>query len=29
LISGKSEAELFDAAKGMGIDVDATMGKGF
>jgi lysyl-tRNA synthetase class 2 len=27
-ISGKSEAELFDAAKGMGIDVDATMGKG-
>jgi lysyl-tRNA synthetase class 2 len=25
---GKSEAELFDAAKGMGIDVDATMGKG-
>jgi lysyl-tRNA synthetase class 2 len=24
-ISG--EAELFDAAKGMGIDVDATMGK--
>jgi hypothetical protein len=26
-ISGKSEAELFDAAKGMGIDVDATMGK--
>jgi lysyl-tRNA synthetase class 2 len=26
-ISGKSEAELFDAAK-MGIDVDATMGKG-
>jgi lysyl-tRNA synthetase class 2 len=24
-ISGKSEAELFDAAKG--IDVDATMGK--
>jgi lysyl-tRNA synthetase class 2 len=24
----KSEAELFDAAKGMGIDVDATMGKG-
>jgi lysyl-tRNA synthetase class 2 len=25
-ISGKSEAELFDAAKGMGID-DATMGK--
>ncbi|NDP26848.1 MAG: lysine--tRNA ligase [Flavobacterium sp.] len=27
-ISGKSEAEIFDAAKGMGIDVDATMGKG-
>ena len=27
-ISGKSEAELFDAAKGMGIEVDATMGKG-
>jgi lysyl-tRNA synthetase class 2 len=27
-ISGKSEAELFAAAKGMGIDVDATMGKG-
>jgi lysyl-tRNA synthetase, class II len=27
-ISGKSEAELFDAAKSMGIDVDATMGKG-
>jgi len=27
-ISGKSEAELFDAARGMGIDVDATMGKG-
>ncbi|TRX38938.1 lysine--tRNA ligase [Flavobacterium sp. ZT3R18] len=27
-ISGKSEAELFDAAKGMGIDVDKTMGKG-
>jgi lysyl-tRNA synthetase class 2 len=26
-ISGKSEAELFDA-RGMGIDVDATMGKG-
>jgi hypothetical protein len=24
----QSEAELFDAAKGMGIDVDATMGKG-
>jgi hypothetical protein len=22
------KAELFDAAKGMGIDVDATMGKG-
>jgi lysyl-tRNA synthetase class 2 len=28
LIFGKSEAELFDAARGMGIDVDATMGKG-
>ena len=27
-ISGKSEAELFDAAKSMGIEVDATMGKG-
>jgi lysyl-tRNA synthetase class 2 len=27
-ISGKSEAELFSAAKGMGIDVDETMGKG-
>jgi lysyl-tRNA synthetase class 2 len=27
-ISGKSEAELFDAARGMGIDVDASMGKG-
>lgn len=27
-ISGKSEAELFDAATGMGIIVDATMGKG-
>ena len=27
-ISGKSEAELFEAAKGMGIDVDSTMGKG-
>jgi lysyl-tRNA synthetase class 2 len=27
-ISGKSEAELFAAAKGMGIDVDETMGKG-
>jgi lysyl-tRNA synthetase class 2 len=27
-ISGKSEAELFDAAKSMGIDVDNTMGKG-
>ena len=27
-ISGKSEAELFDAAKGMGIDVNSTMGKG-
>jgi len=27
-ISGKSETDLFDAARGMGIDVDATMGKG-
>ena len=27
-ISGKSETELFDAAKSMGIDVDTTMGKG-
>jgi len=27
-ISGKSEAELFAAAKGMGIEVNATMGKG-
>jgi lysyl-tRNA synthetase class 2 len=27
-ISGKSEAQLFDAAKSMGIDVDSTMGKG-
>ncbi|MGB1042529.1 MAG: lysine--tRNA ligase [Tenacibaculum sp.] len=27
-INGKSEKELFDAAKGMGIEVDATMGKG-
>lgn len=27
-ISGKSETELFDAARGMGIEVDATMGKG-
>ena len=27
-ISGKSEAELFEAARTMGIDVDATMGKG-
>ncbi len=27
-ISGKSVAELFDAARAMGIDVDATMGKG-
>jgi lysyl-tRNA synthetase class 2 len=27
-ISGKSEVELFAAAKGMGIDVDETMGKG-
>jgi len=27
-IDGKSETELFDAAKGMGIDVNDTMGKG-
>jgi lysyl-tRNA synthetase class 2 len=27
-ISGKSEAELFDAARSMGIAVDETMGKG-
>lgn len=27
-ISGKNEAQLFDAARGMGIDVDKTMGKG-
>ena len=27
-ISGKSEAELYDAAKGMGIEVNETMGKG-
>jgi lysyl-tRNA synthetase class 2 len=27
-ISEKSEAELFEAAKGMGIEVDETMGKG-
>ncbi|WBX68476.1 lysine--tRNA ligase [Tenacibaculum dicentrarchi] len=27
-INGKSEAELFEAAKGMGIEVDETMGKG-
>lgn len=27
-ISGKTEAELFEAARGMGIDVDKTMGKG-
>ena len=27
-ISGKSEIELFEAAKSMGIDVDETMGKG-
>jgi lysyl-tRNA synthetase, class II len=27
-ISGKSETELFEAARGMGIDVNATMGKG-
>jgi lysyl-tRNA synthetase class 2 len=27
-ISGKTEKELYEAAKGMGIDVDETMGKG-
>ncbi|WP_029033356.1 lysine--tRNA ligase [Salinimicrobium terrae] len=27
-ITGKSENELFEAAKGMGIEVDETMGKG-
>lgn len=27
-ISGKTEAELFEAARSMGIDVDGTMGKG-
>ncbi|NHM05622.1 lysine--tRNA ligase [Flavobacterium sp. CYK-4] len=27
-ISGKTETELYEAAKGMGIEVDATMGKG-
>ncbi len=27
-INGKSEEELFEAAKGMGIEVDETMGKG-
>lgn len=27
-ISGKTEEEIFEAAKGMGIEVDATMGKG-
>ena len=27
-ISGKTETELFEAAKSMGIEVDATMGKG-
>ncbi|WP_300568079.1 lysine--tRNA ligase [Flavobacterium sp.] len=27
-ITGKTETELFNAAKGMGIDVDQTMGKG-
>ena len=27
-ISGKSEIQLFEAAKSMGIEVDATMGKG-
>lgn len=27
-ISGKTEKELYEAAKGMGVDVDETMGKG-
>ena len=27
-ISGKSESEIFEAARAMGIDVDTTMGKG-
>ncbi|APU09375.1 lysine--tRNA ligase [Cellulophaga lytica] len=27
-ITGKTESEIFEAAKGMGIEVDATMGKG-
>ncbi|MBF00984.1 lysine--tRNA ligase [Flavobacterium coralii] len=27
-ITGKTEEEIFEAAKGMGIEVDATMGKG-
>ncbi|TYQ00464.1 lysyl-tRNA synthetase class II [Tenacibaculum adriaticum] len=27
-ITGKTEVEIFDAAKGMGIEVDNTMGKG-
>jgi lysyl-tRNA synthetase class 2 len=27
-INGKTETEIFDAAKSMGIEVDATMGKG-
>ena len=27
-INGKTETEIFDAARGMGIEVDATMGKG-
>ncbi len=27
-ITGKTETEIFNAAKGMGIEVDATMGKG-
>lgn len=27
-ISGKSEEQLYEAAKGMGIEVDSTMGKG-
>ena len=27
-ITGKTEEEIFDAAKGMGIEVDKTMGKG-
>lgn len=27
-ITGKSESEIYEAAKGMGVDVDDTMGKG-